>query len=280
VLSRHLPLLFAAALSFTACSHAPAVTPAHRTASPSARQTFKLPSKALGETRTINVYMPPGYDAGDRRYPILYMPDGGEAEDFPHVADAVDAGIRAGEVEPLIVVGIENTERRRDMTGPTTVASDRAIAVRVGGSAAFRAFIRDELMPAVRTRVRGNGHTGIIGESLAGLFIMETFFVAPDTFDVYIALSPSLWWNDRGLVREAEAWRAATPQLHKTLYLSVAGDDDRGDSILAMSNRLRSTPPEGLSSLYEPRPGERHDTIYRASEGPALRKVFPAAPTR
>jgi predicted alpha/beta superfamily hydrolase len=272
-----LPLSLAVALSFAACSpDVPAATPARTADAPSARATFALASRVLGETRTINVYTPPGYEASDRRYPILYMPDGGVAEDFPHVADAVDAGIRAGEVEPLIVVGIENTERRRDMTGPTTVESDRAIAPRVGGSAAFRAFLRDELMPAMRTRVRGNGQTGIIGESLAALFIMETFFVAPDTFDVYIALSPSLWWNDRGLVRGAGAWRAATPELRKTLYLSVGGDDDRGDAIAAMADLLRANPPRGLSFLFEPRPNEHHDTIYRASEGPALRKLFPA----
>ncbi len=271
-------LLVTAALCFAACApHAPSAA-ARVADAPSARRTFKLPSRTLGETRTVNVYTPPGYDTSAQRYSILYMPDGGEAEDFPHVADAVDAGIRSGEVEPLIVVGIENTERRRDMTGPTTVEADRAIAPHVGGSAAFRAFLRDELMPDIRTRVRGNGRTGIIGESLAGLFIVETFFVAPDLFDAYIALSPSLWWNDHSLVREARAWRAATPRLHKTLYLSAAGDDDRGDAIATMAELVRSNPPEGLSFVYEPRPGEHHDTIYRASEGPALRRLFPASP--
>jgi predicted alpha/beta superfamily hydrolase len=270
-------VLVAATLCLAACApRAPASAPTRAADAPSARRTFKLPSRTLGETRTINVYTPPGYDTSARRYPILYMPDGGEAEDFPHVADAVDAGIRSGEVEPLILVGIENTERRRDMTGPTTVDADRAIAPHVGGSAAFRAFLRDELMPDIRTRVRGNGRTGIIGESLAALFIMETFFVAPDMFDTYIALSPSLWWNDRGLVREARAWRAATPRLHRTLYLSVAGDDDRGDAIASMAEFLRSDPPEGLVFVFEPRPEEHHKTIYRASEGPALRRLFPA----
>src|SRR5262249_17532326 len=163
---------------------------------------------------------PPGYnDASGATYPLLYMPDGGDGEDFPHVIATVDAAIRAGEMRPLIVVGVENTERRRDMTGPTTVESDKAIAPHDGGSAALRAFFRDELMPAMRARVRGNGRTAIIGESLAGLFIIETFFLAQDTFDVYIALSPSLWWNDRALVRGARAWRDKNPRSSRTLYL-------------------------------------------------------------
>ncbi|HEX8831755.1 MAG TPA: alpha/beta hydrolase-fold protein, partial [Longimicrobium sp.] len=82
--------------------------------------TFTLPSAALAETRRINVYLPPMYDpAGDACCGVLYMPDGGVEEDFPHVASAADAAIRAGEMRPMLIVGIENTERRRDMTGPT-----------------------------------------------------------------------------------------------------------------------------------------------------------------
>ena len=80
-------------------------------------ETFTLESAALKETRRINVYTPPGYDAaGATRYPVLYMPDGGLQEDFPHLATTIDTAIRAGEMRPLILVGIENTERRRDLT--------------------------------------------------------------------------------------------------------------------------------------------------------------------
>jgi predicted alpha/beta superfamily hydrolase len=291
-------LIVALALSCSACAQpaaratAPAPPSAPAPASPTTgspvasadaaqapvlpHQTFTLESKALGETRRINVYAPPPYaDAGDARFPILYMPDGGVAEDFPHVIATADAAIRAGEMRPVIVVGIENTERRRDMTGPTEVASDKTIAPRVGGSARFRAFLRDELMPAMSTRVRGDGRTAIIGESLAGLFIVETFFIAPEMFDTFIAISPSLWWNDRALVRGAGAWRKAHPRSTKTLYLTVAGDDDRDDAIAALASTLRADPPEGLTWFYEPMLEERHSTIYRASESRVLRKVFP-----
>jgi len=176
-----------------------ASTPASEPVPP--HQTFTVDSRVLGETRRINLYTPPGYERSrDARYPVLYMPDGGMEEDFPHVANDVDVAIRAGEMRPVIVVGIENTERRRDMTGPTEVEEDRKIAPRVGGSAAFRAFIRDELMPEIGRRVRGNGQTAIVGESLAGLFVVETFLLEPALFDTYIALSPSLWWNAQALV--------------------------------------------------------------------------------
>jgi len=239
-------------------------------------QTFTIDSGALGETRVINLYTPPGYDeAAEAGYPVLYMPDGGVGEDFPHVTSDIDTAIRAGEMRPVIVVGIENTERRRDMTGPTGVEEDRKIAPRVGGSAAFRAFIRDELMTEVGRRVRGNGHTAIVGESLAGLFIVETFFQEPELFDIYIALSPSLWWNAQALVRSAKARLRARPRSTQTLYLASAGDDDRGDAVKALAEALRADGPKGLTWYYEPRPDQKHSTIYRAASPEVFRKLFP-----
>jgi predicted alpha/beta superfamily hydrolase len=80
------------------------------------------------------------------------MPDGGIAEDFLHVAGLVQVSVGKETMRPFLLVGIENTERRRDMTGPTENENDKKIAKRVGGSAAFRKFIRSELMPQVKTR--------------------------------------------------------------------------------------------------------------------------------
>ena len=133
-------------------------------------ETFTLQSKALSETRRINVYLPPGYaEATDKRFPVLYMPDGGLAEDFLHVAGLVQVSVGNGTMRPFVLVGIENTERRRDLTGPTQNEEDKKIAPRVGGSAAFRKFLRDELMPDIKARYRTTDETAIVGESLAGL---------------------------------------------------------------------------------------------------------------
>jgi predicted alpha/beta superfamily hydrolase len=73
----------------------------------------------------------------------------------------------------------------------------------VSADAAFRNFIRRELMPQVKTRYRTTDETAVIGESLAGLFVVETLLIEPDLFDTYIAFDPSLWWNREHLVRSA-----------------------------------------------------------------------------
>jgi predicted alpha/beta superfamily hydrolase len=265
-----------------ASAKAPAATgPAAAPASPAPllAATFTIDSAVLGETRRINVYTPPEYGARpDVRYPVLYMPDGGLEEDFVHVADAVQAGITWGGVRPMIVVGIENTERRRDMTGPTEVAEDRKIAPRVGGSAAFRAFIRRELMPVVRERYRVTDEKGVMGESLAGLFVVETFFLEPDLFDAYIALSPSVWWNNRSLVRGASERLKSRPTLRARLYMSSANEEDIAAGCRDLASALRADAPAGVTWVYHPMPDEFHDTIYRAASPRALRILFAGQP--
>lgn len=236
-------------------------------------ESFTLHSAALGEARRINVYTPP--DAADARLPVLYIPDGGVHEDFPHVTAAVDAAIRAGEMRPVLLAGMENTERRRDMTGPTTVDEDRRIAPRVGGSAAFRAFIADELMPEVRRRCRASDETAIMGESLTGLFAVETFLLQPALFRTCIALSPSLWWNGESLVRGAAEHVRARRELPGVLYLSSADEPHIVSACERLADVLRATAPPALRWRYQPRPDLTHATIYRALAPQVLREIFP-----
>jgi len=98
----------------------------------------------------------------------------------------------------------ENILRRKDFTGPTTVAKDSTVAPRTGGSAHVRRFIREEFTSEVRRHYRCPAETAIVGESLAGWFVVETFLLEPDLFRRYIAISPSLWWNDDGQLHAAE----------------------------------------------------------------------------
>ena len=237
-------------------------------------ETFTIRSKTLGETRRINVYLPPVYkDSASVRLPVLYMPDGGMGEDFLHVAGLVQVSGGNGTMRPFILVGIENTERRRDLTGPTRNAEDRKIAPHVGGSAAFRTFIRTELMPVIDARYRTTKETAIVGESLAGLFIVETFFLEPDLFDTYIAFDPSLWWNDHALVDSAAARLRADRFGRRTLFLANSSQDiDQLTRVLA--DTLAKYAPAGLTWHYHPMMEETHATIYHPAALIAFRRLF------
>jgi predicted alpha/beta superfamily hydrolase len=261
-------------LAFATAAHGQArPAPADASAPLVIGETFTIDSKTLNETRRVNVYAPPGYaESRDARLPVLYMPDGGLAEDFLHVAGLVQVSVGNGTMRPFLLVGIENTERRRDMTGPTESEGDRKIAPRVGGSAAFRGFIRDELMPQVRRRYRTTGEAAIVGESLAGLFVVETFLLEPDLFDTYIAFDPSLWWNNQKLVGDAGGLLRARPRTGKTLYLASSGEDTEGTQRFA--DMLGKDAPPGLRWHYEKMPDEKHSTIYHPAALKAFRAVF------
>jgi predicted alpha/beta superfamily hydrolase len=238
-------------------------------------ETFTVVSKALGETRRINVYLPPAYtEAPGTRFPVLYMLDGGLHEDFLHVAGLVQVSVGNGTMRPFVLVGIENTERRRDMTGPTDNDEDKKIAPRVGGSEPFRRFIRDELMPEVKSRYRTTDEAGIVGESLAGLFVVETFLLAPDMFDIYIAIDPSLWWNDQKLVGGAEARLRGRPKLAKTLYLATSDEKEIVEIAQRFADVLARHAPPGVRWHHEKMPDEKHSTIYHPAALEAFRAVL------
>ena len=106
-------------------------------------ETFKIQSKQVGEKRVINVWTPENYKASKDSLPVMYMADGGIKEDFPHIANTLAKLIKEKKIKPLLLVGIENTQRRRDLTGFTEVAKDKEIAPVVGGSDKFRSFIKE-----------------------------------------------------------------------------------------------------------------------------------------
>jgi uncharacterized protein len=241
-------------------------------------ETFTLTSATLKETRRINVYLPPAYsETPATRLPVLYMPDGGMAEDFLHVAGLVQVLTGNGTMRPFILVGIENTERRRDLTGPTDDPEDRKIAPRVGGSEAFRTFIRQELMPDIRARYRTTGETAIVGESLAGLFVVETFLKAPDLFDTYIAFDPSLWWNKGAMVNGATEPLRASRDRRRAIYLAVSSQGDVNGTVSKFADALQWDAGPLVTSKFVKYPAELHSTIYHPAAQAAFREVFAPA---
>jgi uncharacterized protein len=244
-------------------------------------ETFTIDSKLLGETRRINVYLPPTYtQTPDARLPVLYMPDGGLAEDFVHIAGLLQVSIGNETMRPFILVGIENTQRRRDLTGPTENAEDRKIAKQVGGSETFRAFLRDELMPQVKARYRTTHETAIVGESLAGLFVVETFLLEPELFDTYIAIDPSLWWNDQKLVNTSAARLGAWKKLEKTMYFVSSEEKANAEIMQRLANVLMKHAPPDIHWHYEKMPEEKHSTIYHPAALKAFRAVFKPNPAK
>lgn len=257
--------LFFILITLTSCSNASQPNdpiPEH--------ETFKVQSKQVGEERVINVWTPENYKSNKDSLPVMYMADGGEKEDFPHIANTLAKLIKENKIKPLILVGIENTQRRRDLTGFTEVAKDKEIATVVGGSEKFRAFIKEELFPEINKRYRTTNEKSIIGESASGLFVTETFFLTPDMFDNYIAFDPSLWWNNHYLVRTAKEHLANFPETEKRIWFAGSDAEDVSPFTKELASILKVENKANLKWKFSDEPKEKHTTIFRATKEKAI----------
>jgi predicted alpha/beta superfamily hydrolase len=240
-------------------------------------EAFDLPSRAEGETRHITVWLPPSYAAGKAAYPVLYLLDGGEAQDLLPVVGLAALGGLNGVTDEMIVVGIESGPglRMRDFTTPSEV--ERKQFPVQGEAARFRRFLADELLPLIAGRYRTSGETALMGESLAGYFVLDSALRQPDLVTTYIAVSPSIWWDDQSLVRDAATLLKARPwPAGRKLYLSQANE---GALVAGAMDRLLATlradgPPQ-LAWTFRAFPHERHLTTYHPSGLEALRWAFP-----
>lgn len=257
-------LLLAVVLMATSCIKAQQQDPIPN------HETFTISSKKVGETRTINVWTPENYAKNTDSLPVLYMADGGINEDFPHIANTLSELIKLKKIRPIILVGIENTQRRKDLTGFTAIEKDKKIAPKVGGSEKFRAFIKDELFPEINKKYRTTNEKGIIGESLSGLFVVETFMLNPEMFDFYIAFDPSLWWNNHDLVRTAKEHLGKLPSDKKTLWFAGSKAKDISVYTKELSKILETENIPTLKWTYSDEPKEKHNTIFRATKEKAL----------
>lgn len=161
--------------------------------------TETIHSTALGQDRVLNIALPQGYHPDSAaRYPVVYLLDGSADEDFIHIAGL--AQFAAFEwiawMQPSIIVGIANVDRKHDLTHPTSIAADKAEFPTTGGSAAFMDFISNEVVPFVEANYRTAPERTLIGQSLGGLFATELLLRKPSRFQHYIIVSPSLWWDD------------------------------------------------------------------------------------
>jgi len=204
-------------------------------------ETFRLKSKIVKDTFTIDVQLPPSYATSGRTYPTLYVTDGADCFDLSsgilHLLSLEDA------VPEMIVVAIGygvdnfdlvNNHRIRDYTPsqgipvmpaglpPAPPMGGEAPDFYGGGAPEFLAFIRSELIPRIETSYRANPEQrAYSGISLGGLFGAYVLFHEPDTFSRYLISSPSLWWGERVTLAYEQTYAQNHADLAARVYLSV-----------------------------------------------------------
>ncbi|MCO5946465.1 alpha/beta hydrolase-fold protein [Mucilaginibacter flavidus] len=238
-------------------------------------------SKVLNEKRALLMHIPDG--GKDERYPVLYILDG---EDHFNSAVGIVQQM-AGVIPDMIIVGITNTVRQRDLT-PTPVAGDNVS----GGGEKFIRFITDELFPYVDSHYPTAPYRVFSGHSLGGLTVVNTLVNHTGLFNAYIVIDPSLWWDNKKLLKQAQQQLSTLNIAKKSLFVAFANNMTPGTdtitvmqdtlnprtnvtrSVLPFIKALKEAKPRGLNWSYKFYPNERHGTIELNAEYDALRYLF------
>ena len=248
-----------------------------------------LHSGLLNEDRSIWIYLPRNISsalAAGRKYPVLYLLDG--ESHFTSVAGLVQqfSEVNGNTLCPeMIVVGIPNTNRQRDLT-PTHSGVNTS-----GGGEIFTSFIEKELIPHIDSLYPTAPYRIFVGHSLGGLLVVNALLHHSQLFNAYLAIDPSMWWDNRTILKQADTLLTRERFKGRTLYLAVANtlppeldtvtvrkDSNENTnhirSILLLADRLKKANGNGLRWDYKYYSEETHSSVPLISEYDGLRFIF------
>ncbi len=185
-----------------------------------------LPSKVLGEERTLLVALPEGYARSARQYPVLYLTDG--ETQFAHTSATAAFLARNGFIPETIVVGIVNTERSRDLTPTRDPQFPRS-----GGADRFLEFLEKELVPYVEVTWRTAPFRIFAGHSAGGNFALHALRTKPDLFQAIVAVSPWLVWDGTRGLAPLVKFLPGDGVKARALYVSSGDEGDEMRDVLA-----------------------------------------------
>lgn len=191
-----------------------------------------LYSETLKEQREIWIHLPEDFNEAER-YPVIYVLD---AKQHFYAVTGMMKRLLPWQMPNSIVVGITNTDRTRDFT-PTNVPFQRGHESKTsGGASNFLKFVEQELKPFINNKYPTEDNHTIIGHSTGGLFVLYSFLNHPNTFDNYLAIDPSLWWDKEKLVKETQQLLDVGNRKEKSLYVSVANSLGKGLDTVKVRN--------------------------------------------
>ncbi len=247
-------------------------------------------SAELDEHRPFLVYTPPSYDApaSTQRYPVLYVLDGNaHFHSVSGLVQILSTGVNGTYAIPeMIVVALPNTDRTRDLT-PTRPATDfegnpTPPEATSGGNEAFFSFLEDELIPHIESRFRTMPYRVFVGHSLGGITALNALYTMPETFDAYVAIDPSLWWDDRVLLRKAKDHFSTARLSGKVLYVAQANTvqpdatepNQHFSAITQFDAVMRAYDQSGIRYAFRYYDDDDHGSVPLIAEYDALRFIF------
>jgi enterochelin esterase-like enzyme len=218
-------------------------------------------SKSIGEDRVITMGVPSGYEKSGKRYPVIYVLDGEWVFDFAnssvsHLSDF------SGRIPQMIVVGIPNTDRTRDLF-VTLNSKD--------GYGRFLDFLEKELIPFVNKNYRTNGFNAIYGFSSGAGICMQLLATRPNLFDAYIESGSGIGPKTRGFLAEKIPKQTYK---NKYLFVSTEGIGPRVPGLKRYEELLGELNPKGLKRKFVVFEGLKHADILSEGLNAGLKFVF------
>ncbi len=232
-----------------------------------------LESEVLSEERELQVLLPENYQAhAQASYPVIYLIDGDY--NFTGVAGMLDLLANKGQLIPdVILVGIadKGTKTYHKYTTPNGFSSPSDEKT-TGQASKLLAFITDEVKPYIAKRYRASDHSTLVGQSMGGLFVLNSLIESPTSFTNYVAISPSVWLSDNGIVKKAKNKLIVTKEKPVNLFLSLADETHMG--VYDFLNLLDFSQPENLDWSFKHYPDENHNSIGLIALRDSLKSIF------
>ncbi len=236
-----------------------------------AKLTIK--STVLGEDRVILVRTPAGYEKSKMAYPVLYMTDGNAH--IGHTTSTIEFLVNNGRMADMIVVGIANTDRTRDLTPTKATGPNAAQFPTAGGANNFLKFIETEVIPEIEKSYRVQPYRVLAGHSFGGLFAVHALITRPELFNSYVAVSPSLQWSDNATLQRAEEFLKTRKELRATLFTSLGNEPGAiGKAFEQFKQALAKSQIKGFEWDAIQMTDEDHGSVVLRSHYAGLRKVF------
>lgn len=223
-----------------------------------------ISSKLTGHPYRLSVFLPANYAESGRHYPVLYVLDGLWNFSFLHGLD--DTLFYAKRVPEIIIVAIDyptdsyaEVMKSREHDFTPTAWSKRPGS---GGAATYLAFLEKELIPFIDATYRTDAaDRALLGHSYGGLFGIYAWMERPGLFQRILAASPSIYWDDERLIKEASE-RIKTARLSARLDVSIglAEDPEDVDAVKAFDGLLKAHPPAAGAYRCTYYPGENHNS--------------------
>ena len=226
-----------------------------------------IKSQVLGEERTILVRVPLGYEKTDAKFPVVYMLDAHQPQNAM-MAGIIEQQAWGGVMPEMILVGIQNTNRTRDLT-PT--ATER---VGSGGGQKFLQYIETEVIPLVDKTYRTQPYRIFAGHSLGGLFVFYSFLERPDLFNAYVAASPVFSWDKDYVIRRADGVFKQDKEWKKRLFVGLGDEPELLESFNSLQALLKRTRPKAFEYEFQQFKSENHGSVVLPAYYAGLRKVF------